>query len=266
MSLGPRVRSLVRHQIAFGIREDHVTYRLVILDVAGATAEVAIERLGNRSFEIGARHRLLRETLQQDLALVQEAGGAIAALERKMLDECLLQSGELAVLRMALDRADCLAVETRRRHDAGRGGVARPVGSINDHRATQTLRRAAPELGAGHPEVFAQKIVHRETVANIRRFVRAAVDGDAQFGHVSAPLSMVWVTGRDWKRRPVASWMAFSNAGTTGIITTSAMPFGGSSGVTGGNTSISISRSGRSDPRAMRYCPRFHCPLPGPPS
>src|SRR5580698_10218257 len=46
----------------------------------------------------------------------------------------------------------------------------------------------------------------------------------------------------------------------------SADPFGGSSGVTGGNTSISRSRSGRSDPRATRYCPRFHCPLPGPPS
>src|SRR5712671_4746687 len=132
MSLGPRVRSLVRHQIAFGIREDHVTYRLVILDVAGATAEVAIERLGNRSFEIGARHRLLRETLQQDLALVQEAGGAIAALERKMLDESRLQRRKLAVLGVAFDGADRLAVEARRRNDAGRGGVARPVGTIDD--------------------------------------------------------------------------------------------------------------------------------------
>src|SRR6267142_7061511 len=102
MSLGPRARSLVRHQVAFGIREDHVMHGLMVLDIAGATAEVAIEGLGNRFFEIGARHRLLRQTLQQDLALVQEAGGAIAALERKMLDECLLQSGELAVLRMAL--------------------------------------------------------------------------------------------------------------------------------------------------------------------
>ena len=50
-------------------------------------------------------------------------------------------------------------------------------------------------------------------------------------GHASTPLSMAWVTGSDWKRWPVASKMALSSAGTTGIITTSAMPFGGSSGV-----------------------------------
>jgi hypothetical protein len=37
-----------------------------------------------------------------------------------------------------------------------------------------------------------------------------------------------------------------------------------SAGSTSGNTSISSSRSGRSEPRATRYWPRFHFPLPGP--
>src|SRR5215211_2903436 len=183
-----------------------------------------------------------------------------------MLDEGLLQDGELAIPCMTFDGADGLAVEACRRNNAGRAGVTCPIGIIDDDSATQALRCAAAELGAGHSEVFAQKIVHRQIIAHVRRSVRAAIDGDAQFGHASAPLSMAWVTGKDWKRRPVASKMALSSAGTTGIITTSAMPFGGSSGVTGGNTSISRSCSGRSDPLGTRYCPRFHCPLPGPPS
>src|ERR1700738_2162859 len=169
-------------------------------------------------------------------------------------------------LRMAFDRADRFTVEACGRNDAGRAGVTRAVGIIDDHRATQALRGTAAEFGAGHAEVLTQEIVHRQIIAHVHRAVRAAVDREAECRHASAPLSMVWVTGSDWKRRPVASWMALSSAGTTGIITTSAMPFGGSSGVTGGNTSISRSRSGRSDPRAIRYCPRFHCPLPGPPS
>src|SRR3981189_2877989 len=172
-----------------------------------------------------------------------------------MLDESLLQSRKLAVLGMAFDGADRLAVEARRRNDAGRGGVARPVGTIDDHRATQALRDAAAELGAGHPEALAQEIVQRQIIAHVHRAVRAAVDREAECRHASAPLSMVWVTGKDWKRRPVASWMALSSAGTWGIITTSAMPFGGSSGVTGGNTSISRSCSGRGGPpRAPGFC------------
>ena len=95
-----------RDEIACRIGQDHVAHGLVIFDVAGAAAQVAVERLGNGLLEIGARHRLLRQTLQQNLALVQEARGAIAALERKVLDERLLQRRKLAVLGMAFDGAD----------------------------------------------------------------------------------------------------------------------------------------------------------------
>src|SRR6266566_1138664 len=82
----------------------------------------------------------------------------------------------------------------------GGAGVARPVGIIDDDRAAQALRRAAAELGTGHPEILAQKIVHRQFVAHLPRAVSAFIDGDGQHRHLSAPLIMAWVTGRDWKR------------------------------------------------------------------
>src|ERR1700722_3671361 len=253
-------------QVALRIGQDHVADGLVIFDVAGATAQMAVERFENGFLELATRHRLQSQAFQQDLPLVQETRRAVAALKGEMLDERRLQRGQLAILGMAFDGADRLAVEACRRDDAGRAGEARPVGIVDDHRATQALRGAAAELGAGHAEVLAQEIVQGEIVAHVGRAVRASIDRDGECRHASAPLSMCWVTGSDWKRRPVASWIAFRSAATMGIITTSAMPFGCSSGVAGGNTSISRSCSGKSDPRATRYCPRFHCPLPGPSS
>ena len=98
---------------------------------------------------------------------LRKPGGAIAALEGEVLDKGLLQGGKLAVLGMAFDGADRLAVEACRRDDAGRAGVARPVGIIDDDRAAQALRGAAAELGAGHAEIFAQEIVHRQIVAHL---------------------------------------------------------------------------------------------------
>src|SRR4051812_30379644 len=103
MSPCPRAGSLVRYEIAFGVRQDHVAHGLMIFDIAGATAEVSVERFGDGLLELDACDRCLRQTLQQHLALVQEAGGAIAALEREVLDERLLQRRELAILRMPLD-------------------------------------------------------------------------------------------------------------------------------------------------------------------
>src|SRR5215475_5555970 len=73
-----------------------------------------VERLSNGLLKIRSRHRLLRQTFQQNLPLVQKAGGAISTLKREMLDESFLQKRKLAVLRMAFDRADGLAVEVRR--------------------------------------------------------------------------------------------------------------------------------------------------------
>src|SRR5580704_9632520 len=153
---------------------------------------------------------------------------------------------------MAFDGADRFAVEARRRHDAGRARMTRAVRIIDDHRAAQTLRRAAAEFGASEAEIFAQIVVHGELVADLGRSVAAAVDRHVQRRHVSPPLIIGCVTGKDRKRWPVASKMALRSAGTTGIMLTSAMPFGCSAGSTGGNISISRSWSGRSEPRATR--------------
>src|ERR1700730_9159872 len=101
---------------------------------------MAIERVGNGLLEIGARHRRLRQTLQQNLALVEESGGAVKALEREGCDENLLQFRTLAVFGMAFDGADRFSIKAHRRDDAGRAGVAGAVRVIDDDSTAQALR------------------------------------------------------------------------------------------------------------------------------
>jgi hypothetical protein len=91
-----------------------------------------------------------------NLTLIQKTGGAaIAALERKMLDESFLQNRKFAILRVAFDCADSLAVEVRSRNHATWHGVARPVGIINDHCAVvkdkvgKTVREKEKDLEEG---------------------------------------------------------------------------------------------------------------------
>src|SRR5262249_19132193 len=125
-----------------------------------AAAQMTVERFGNRFLKIGARYRLLCQTFEQNLALVEEAGRTVAALKGEVLDERPLQRGKLAILGMALHRADRLAVKICRRSDTGWASVTGAVGIIDDDRATQALRGTAAELGASHPEILAQEVVH----------------------------------------------------------------------------------------------------------
>src|SRR5262245_8724980 len=85
MSLSPR-------EIASRIGKNHGPHGFVIFDVTGAATQMTVERLGNGLLKVRPRHRLLRQTLEQNLALVQESGRTVAALERKMLDEGFLQN------------------------------------------------------------------------------------------------------------------------------------------------------------------------------
>src|ERR1700751_4130307 len=238
----------------------------MIFHIPGAPAKMAVERFRDGCLKVLASDRRARQPLEQNLSFIEKTRSAIAALKREMLDESLLEDGQLAVLFVPLDGTHLFAVEVHRRHDTGRTGVARSVRPIYDHRAAQTLGGAAAELGAGHPQIFAQEIVHCQVVAHVDGSVRMVVDGHCKVRHASALFSISWVTGSDRKRCPVASKMAFNSAGTTGIITTSATPFGGSFGASGGRISISRSCSGKSEARATTYRPRFHCPLPGPSS
>jgi hypothetical protein len=63
----------------------------MIFDVAGATAEMAVERLGNGLLKVGARHAPLRQPFEQHLSFVEKTRGAIPALKGEMLDEGFLQ-------------------------------------------------------------------------------------------------------------------------------------------------------------------------------
>jgi hypothetical protein len=101
-------------------------------------------------------------------------------LEGELGDKGLLQSRQLAVLRMTFDGAYRLAVEAYGRHDAGWARVARPVGTIDDDRAAQALRGAAAEFGTGHTQIFAQEIVHCQVVAHVLWAVGATIDGDGE--------------------------------------------------------------------------------------
>ena len=77
-------RALHVGEVTGGIGKDHRAHRLVVADVAGAAAQMPIERLGDCRLEIAARHRLAFQALEQDLGLVEEPGGAIAALKSEM--------------------------------------------------------------------------------------------------------------------------------------------------------------------------------------
>jgi len=68
-------------QIAAGIRQYHGAHGLVIFDVTGAAAQMTVERFGNRFLKIGARNLLLCQTFEQNLALVDEAGGTVTGLK-----------------------------------------------------------------------------------------------------------------------------------------------------------------------------------------
>src|SRR5271165_4128445 len=170
------------------------------VNTTAATAQMPVECFSNRLLKIGPRHGFLCQTLKQNLALVDEAGRTVAALEGEVLDKRLLQRRKFAFLGVAFHSADRLAVEVDGRDDAGRAGVAVTIGIIDDDRAAQALRGAATELGAGHAEILAQEIVHREFVAHVPRAVGASVDGDGERRHLSTPLIMAWVTGKDRKR------------------------------------------------------------------
>src|SRR3954468_11305881 len=104
---------------------------------------MTVERVRDGLLQRRARDRCPRQALQQDLALVEKAGGAIAALKGEMRDEGLLQGRELAVPGVPLDGADRLAVEIHGGRDAGRAGGAGAVGRVDDDGAAQAFRGAA---------------------------------------------------------------------------------------------------------------------------
>src|SRR5262249_58441119 len=102
-----------------------------------------------------------------------------------------------AVLGLPSAGGEVFAMDQTRRNNAGRAGVARPVRIIDDDRAAQALRGAATELGTGQPEILTQEIIHGQIIAHVSRAVDPTVDRNGERGHLSAPLSIAWVTGKN---------------------------------------------------------------------
>src|ERR1700722_5146228 len=121
------------------------------LVVAGAAAEVAGEPVACLGL---ARVRVARE---QRLGGDQEAGRAEAALQRRMLEELLLQRMQVVAVRHALDGLDRVPFGLDGEHQARADEAA-----VDGDAAGAAVARAAPLLAAGEIELVAQHIEQRE--------------------------------------------------------------------------------------------------------
>src|SRR5438309_10620701 len=113
---------------------------LVDLEVAGAAAEVAGERLLDRI----ARGAGLDG--EQCLGREQERGGAVAALRRAQLGERVLERVQPAARRHAFDGRDAMSGTGETEQQAGEHGRA-----VEEDRAGPALAQLTPMLGAREP-------------------------------------------------------------------------------------------------------------------
>src|SRR5467141_285218 len=129
--------------------------RFINLDIAGAAAQVAGERvLDFCTCRLGIGG-------EQCLGGEEKGGRAVAALRRAQIGECLLQRMQLPALRHALDRAHPVAGARQAEHQAGKDRR-----SIQQHRAGAAFPQLAAVLRAGESQIFAQhfeqRLVRRE--------------------------------------------------------------------------------------------------------
>src|SRR5213595_2157826 len=122
----------------------------VDLDVTGAAAEVARERLLDR---VAGRTRARRE---ECLGGEEERRCAIAALCRAQLGECLLEGMERAARRHPLDRLDPAPGAGEAEHQTGEDRRA-----VDEHGAGTALAQLAAVLRARQPRIFAQHFEQR---------------------------------------------------------------------------------------------------------
>src|SRR5690349_2662836 len=126
------------------------------LRVAGAAAEIALERRANR-VAIGARL-----TLEERERREQHARRTEAALHRAVLDEGFLEWMEPAVALEAAQRRDGATPEARGEHEAG---GHRP--SVEQDRAHATHALVAAFLDVEHAERVAQQLEQRLLGAHV---------------------------------------------------------------------------------------------------
>src|SRR5882757_342356 len=127
-----------------------------------AAAEVAVECLPDLA--VGRR----RISLQQRRRAHQDAGNAIAALQRLLGDERALQWVWLFGGAKALDRGDILVRHRPERHIAGRHRAV-----PHDDITGAALAGAAAEMRPGHAELCAQNIQQRSIGIGVDLRLRA---------------------------------------------------------------------------------------------
>ncbi len=128
------------------------------LDIAGATAQNAVDRAPDLRARVGEGCGLQRRLARQN-----HGGGAKAALHRAMLEEGHLQIVGAAVRPMdAFDGRNVMA------SDVGCPGAARPGQSaVHQDRAQSTGTRFAPALGTGEPQTISQQIQEKQVIREI---------------------------------------------------------------------------------------------------
>src|SRR5579884_3133973 len=135
------------------------------LVVAGAPAQVP------REPEADALLARVRFLVEQRLGRDEEAGGADAALERRVLEERLLEWVHLPRLGQPLDRRDLGPLRLDAEHEARVDETA-----VQDDRAGATVAVVAPLLRAGQPDHVAQAL--EQALARLAQEVGGlAVDG-----------------------------------------------------------------------------------------
>src|SRR5690606_24354208 len=127
-----------------------IEHRRDDLVVAGTAAQIAREPVA--SLFLGG----IGVAIEQRLGRDQHPRRADAALERRMLEEFLLQRMELGAFRHALDRLDRLAVHLGAEDEAGAHQAA-----VDRHAARAAIAARAALLGAGEVELVAQHVEQR---------------------------------------------------------------------------------------------------------
>ena len=157
-------------------------HRIHYLLVAGAAAQVAADRLADLRL---IRVRVVR---YQRMAGNQHAARAVAALQGVLFTKRVLYFGELPALRcQAFHGGDLHAVSLHGKHAAGAHRVA-----AQQHRASPAHAVLAAHMGAGQPQVVAQKVHQRSAwldIACLRYAVNSNLNGQFFNHFILSPLA-----------------------------------------------------------------------------
>src|SRR5271157_2207017 len=132
--------------------------------VPGAAAEIAFDAF------LDLIHRGLGNAPEKLTDRQDHTSRAVAALDRVMPIESLLDRGELSFLRLAFDRFHRGTVGLHRQHHAGVDGLA-----VEENRAGAAFAGAAAFLGARQSYVFAEKSEQGPVLLDVA-FIDPAVD------------------------------------------------------------------------------------------